>query len=307
MLQSSLNKMDGADAIKGLSSLDPKSNPIFGAFAMAYSFVVSAGAVPVRVFLRRNIGERSFSPAGFVISLAFYFFYFGLWGGLILGSMQNKYLWVPEFPIAGFTLLKLNFFLNPFLLFLVIVFFKGVQHFKRLIREAQHNQTGYSYYRGDGIYFRKKLGKKKWGFQIDERFMRMVVEPLAAFRLGFIIFFIAGGIVTINILYFVLSDPLKYTLIFLMWLSVLGIAVMFSSLCLFLDEFGIMMRIRGSVLDLIDSEIDMKILLKKKAEISGESLNLPEGIIEKVEASATPLTQFISMADDAGVASFPEQ
>lgn len=305
MLQSSLNKMDGADAIKGFSSLDPKSNPIFGAFAMAYSFVVSAGALPVRLFLRKNIGERSFSPAGFVVSLGFYIFYCGLLGGMGAWTITKQFLWPTESYSLDVKLIQLNIFLNPLLFFFIIVFIKGFRHFKRIIREAQNNQTGYSYYRGDGIYFRKRLGKKKWGFQIDERFMRMVIEPLASFRLGFAILLISGGVVAINILFFVLSEPLKFILVFLVWLAFLGIVLMFSSICLFLDEFGIMMRIRGSVLDLIDSDIDMKILLKKKAEMSGDSLNLPEEI-RKVEASDTPLTQFISMAGDAGVASFPD-
>lgn len=301
MLQSSLNKMDGVEAVKGFYSLDPQDNAILGALIQGYFFVVSAGALPLRMILRKNLGERSFSIFGFIVSISFYIYYGILLGGAGVITLTSKLFGGVDANWLDYARVIL---LNPFLIFMAIVIIRAVQHFKKVMRKAQNNQVQYSYFRGDGIFFRKRKGGKKWGFEIDERFMRMVIEPLAVLKIGLLILFIAAGAVTFNYFYVVMTDSLIYLQPILIWTAVLGLVLVLSAIFLFLEEFGIMMRIRGAVLDLIDADIDMQMIMKRKAEMAAGDIGVPDELID-LPVENTPMGDFLATGGEE-VAFLPE-
>lgn len=301
MLQSSLNKMDGVEAVKGLSSLGPDSNAIIGALIQGYFFIVSVGALPIRLILRKNLGERSFTIFGFIVSMCFYIFYGIFLGGFGVISLVTQFF--GEIEITWLTNIRI-FLLNPFFIFMLVVISKAVTHFKDIFRKIRTNQIQYSYFRGESIYFKKRKGGKKWGFEIDERFIRMVIEPLAVLRIGLLIFLVAAGVVSFNYFYILMTKTLLFFQPILIWTAILGLTLVFSALCLFLEEFGIMMRIRNSVLDLIDADIDMQIVMKKRVEMASGQIEMPEEL-RTLQTDNTFMGEFLSMAPDE-VASFPE-
>lgn len=296
MIQGSLVKMDGMEAAKGFYGMSPKSNAFIGLIAHGYYFLVGAGAIPSRLFLRENLGERAFSPFAFLLCLFFFAYYFfipfdeDLFLLGVLGMIGNA----GAIQMLGhepdiYILVILNIFLNPCLWFMVWLSRKGIRHFKGIAKKAKENKIQYSYYRGDGKYFEHRIGGKKWGFDIDEIFLRMVIEPLTIIQYGVLTFF--GAIVLGLGIYFwgqEKSGNLGYVLIFLGWSINLGLIIIFSGFCLFLEEFGIMTRIRGAALDLIDGEYDLAFVMKKKEELEKgvnsakptEDLNLAEQIYQ---------------------------
>ncbi len=76
MIQGSLVKMDGMEAARGFYGMSPKSNAFIGLIAHGYYFLVGAGAIPARLLLRKNLGERAFSPFAFLLCIAFFAYYF---------------------------------------------------------------------------------------------------------------------------------------------------------------------------------------------------------------------------------------
>lgn len=301
MLQSSLNKMDGVEAIKGFYSLDSSSNAILGALIQGYFFIVSAGALPIRIILRKNLGERSFSLFGFIVSMCFYIYYGVFLGAFGVVFLTDKFFGSTETNRLGYTRITL---LNPLLIFIVIVIILAIKHFKNVMKRAQHNQAQYSYFRGEGKYFRKHKGRKKWGFEIDERFMRMVIEPLAMFRIGFLILLVSIATLSFNHFYVVMTKSLIFLQPIIIWTAMLGFVLLLGSICLFLEEFGIMMRIRGAVLDLIDADIDMQIVMRKKTEMAAGQVEIPHEL-NNLPVENTPLGDFLATGAEEA-AFFPE-
>lgn len=299
MIQGSLVKMDGMEAAKGFYGMSPQNNQLIGLFVHGYYFVISAGAIPSRLFLRKNLGERSFSPFAFLLSVLFYFYYGCIpfnadlpllaitgYGGIFVAQK--------EITDAGgvfnwYFIVLLSGILNPYLWFVIWLVRRGITHFKAISKKTQENKIQYSYYRGDGKYFEHRIGDKKWGFDIDEMFLRMVIEPLAVFRFGVIV--LLGALLISSGVYFwgvAKNHELAYAFAYLGWLLNLGLIIIFSSICLFLEEFGIMTRIRGAALDLIDGEYDLAFVMKKKEELEkgkesvspSEDFNLAEQIYQ---------------------------
>ncbi|MCA0235856.1 MAG: hypothetical protein LCH81_05700 [Bacteroidetes bacterium] len=278
MIQGSLSKMDGIESMKGFYGMSPKSNAIFGAIAQAYYFLIGTGSIPARLLMRKNLGERAFSPFAFLLCVFFFIYYgfvpwdedFPILGVVgVVGNLGASHFWGIESNLSR--LILANIILNPCLWFIVWLIIKGFQHFKSVIKKVRNNQIEYSYYRGEGRYFEHRMKGKKWGFDIDERFIRMVIEPLAIFRVSFSIFIL--GILT-GLAIYRWGDQANeingYILIFLGWLTNLGLLATFSAVCLFLEEYGIMARIRDAALDLIDGEYDMAFVMKKKEELQSE-------------------------------------
>ena len=281
MLQGSLSKMDGMESAKGFYGMSPKNNAIFGAIAQSYYFLIGTGAIPARLFLRTNLGERAFSPFAFLLCVLFFVYYgfvpfdeeFIVLGITGLAGSTGAYemlggdvLLGNNFDLSMFV--TANIVLNPCLWFVIWLIIKGVKHFKSVVMRIKENHQQYSYYRGDGKYFRHRLGGKKWGFDVDERFIRMVIEPLLVLRAGFILFVI--GLIAGTCTYYWGKEQIEslgYLLIFLGWTANFGLLTLFSGFCLFLEEYGIMVRIRDAALDLIDGEYDMAFIIKKKEEI----------------------------------------
>lgn len=304
MIQGSLSKMDGMEAARGLYGMDPKNNAFLGAIVQSYNFIVGAGAIPSRLFLRKNLGERAFSPFAFLLCVAFYFscFFIPPFDGdsipvlVIIGFGGVAFalnVLDPE-SINIYLLVLFGALLNSCLWFIIWLIRNGIKHFKIVAQNAKENKIQYSYYRGEGKYFEHRIGGKKWGYDIDEMFVRMVIEPLAVFKWGAIIFF-SAVLLSIGIFSWGLEEnrQLAYAFASLGWLINVGLMIMFSGFCLFLEEFGIMTRIRGAALDLIDGEYDMVFVMKKKEELlagrdtSADNIKMAEEIYQSSFGLAT--------------------
>lgn len=311
MLLGALSKMDTMESARGFYGINPQKSPIMGLIVNSYYFLVGAGAIPARLFFRKNMGERAFSPFAFLLCLGFFAYYviypnedFMLFGSILgnIGAID-----IAKGQLGFVELITANLILNACILFLGWMIWKGIIHFKYIIKKAKLNTGGYSYYRGEGKYFEHRLGGTKWGFKIDERFIRMIIEPLTTIRAGLLLFI--GSIAIGFAFYYVMKDTpnmvVAISLIILGWLNNLSLLILFSGICLFLEEFGIMMRIRGAALDMIDGEYDMQFVLKKKEELqSGSSNNdstlaLAEEIFQgKKPETETVQFQVASMPDD---------
>lgn len=281
MLQGSLSKMDGMETARGFYGMNPTKSPFLGMIVHSYYFLVGAGAIPARLYLRKNMGERAFSPFAFLLSFGFFAYYgifpdddFMLLGGLAgnLAAME-----LAQNETGNGIIILINIIFNTYLIFLIWMVRKGVAHFRQVLKKSQENRGQYSYFRGEGKYFDHRLGGKMWKFNIDERFIRMVIEPLTLIKYGFGI--LIGSAILGTVLYFLHSEKIaniaSFLLIILGWINNLGFVIIFSGLCLFLEEFGIMMRIRGAALDMIDGEYDIAFVLKKKEELqSGKTEQL---------------------------------
>mgnify|MGYP006870839508 CR=1 FL=1 len=81
--------MDGMETARGFYGMNPTKSPFLGMIVHSYYFLVGAGAIPARLYLRKNMGERAFSPFAFLLSFGFFAYYgifpdddFMLLGGL---------------------------------------------------------------------------------------------------------------------------------------------------------------------------------------------------------------------------------
>ena len=254
MIQGSLNKMQGVTALKGLYSLDPKSNIVIDIFLQAYNFIVAIGAIPLRLLLRKNLGERAISPFAFVVFLIAY-----LTHGYLIGIVIQA-----AFETGNNTIFDGLDPANPLFIILIIIIVKGITHFGRVILNASSNNIGYSYYRGESVFFQKNYKHQdKWLFGLpkNDEYIRMIKEPVISLLVGTFLFL---GF------FFVLKyqswdfDYMEMLILVFANISTIGLIMIFSGICLFLEEFGIMMRTRAAVLDLIDAEEDMKIIAEQK-------------------------------------------
>lgn len=291
--QTHLSKMDGVEAARVFHGLNPKDNQLLGFIAQSYNFIVGAGAIPARLYLRKNLGERAFSPAALLLSFLF-FGYYSLFSALddkflILGGMMGNLLAMEFAQKEGFVLIIIfNVFFNACVWFLIWMFRSGIAHFKNVIKNAKHGGVHYSFYRGEGWLFGHRLGGKMWGFDIDDRWIRMIIEPLYIIKNA--LFVLIGSVLFGGLIYLLFVENHSafmvvpaYLLIILGWLNNLSIIALFSGLCLFLEEFGIKMRIRHSVLDMVDGEYDMAFVVKMKEDMQeGKGIFLENTIAEQI-------------------------
>ena len=216
------------------------------------------------------MGERAISPFGIIMTAILYGWY-GWWGGAISGLFSTIFNTQREQSVILYEglITLFIFFVCPLFWAIIYVFHMGKRHFKIILKKAKKLQVGYSYNRGEGQYFEHLKGQKKWGFKIDDQFIRMVIEPLAAFRFGLVIFivFLIGYILLI------IYDWPIYFRAYISWTALTGFAIIVSSICLFLEEFGIMMKIRAAVLDVVDAEHDVKFLSREKEKITAANTN----------------------------------
>lgn len=260
---SSFNRRDNLSNLKGFTnSLDPQQNVIIGIIVPVYYFLLSAGGLPVRLLLRKNMGERAFSLFVFILAMLFYIAY-----GYVA---HNIFLSESSYPLADAetgssvnywkTVLHniLVFLINPYVIFMAIITSKAVNHFGRIIKNARKNKYEYSYYRGDGIYFEHKKRKSFWGFKVTEPIIRMVYEPLGVLKICIPMIIICVGIIRLQNSLDFEAAYLSYIESIFSGLLITFVALTFSAIILFLDEFSITMRIRNYALSMLDGEIDMK-------------------------------------------------
>lgn len=288
------NRMDNQSSVRGFFSLYPTQNVFINALIYGYFFLVSAGGIPIRLFLRKNMGERAFSLLGFVTCIAFYLSY-GILLTIMMSQSSEGISSTYQQIIGGIfeggfferleNLILMSFLLliNPLTIFLYLTFRFGVSHFKEVIAKARENLLEYSLYRGEGKYFDHKKGKRLLGYEIDNTLIRMVVEPTAVwkFLLPVLVF---AWIVLISVDYDY-SGQLGVLLEYLLVSSIVTLLSMsFSSLCVFLEELGMVMKVRNSVLDMIDGEVDMQLILKLKEEITnGQNIGILRNNIISIE------------------------
>ena len=67
MLQRTLNRMDNQKLVSGFSHFY-QYNFILGILAVGYFFIVSTLSIPAKLLLRKNMGERAFSLASFLLA-----------------------------------------------------------------------------------------------------------------------------------------------------------------------------------------------------------------------------------------------
>lgn len=270
--------MSNQAALRSFLGMSPKHNMLINAMFHVYFFAVSSCSIPVRLLLRKNMGERAFSLFSFLTCI----FFFLLSNVLILsmrfndgGYLDSSYSLLLKLPTDGsffqgqiqsFTLIIFLLLINPTFILTVIIIKFGVSHFRDCIKGIEDNRLHYSQYRGDSIYYDKNQGDTFLGYPITPLLTRMVVEPLSIIKLiAPTLFIFLMLLLTVN--YETPSIPGFFTKYALEGMLLALFMILFSSLCLFLDELGIWMKVRSSVLDLIDGEVDMETMMRLKTEI----------------------------------------
>jgi hypothetical protein len=263
MINKSYSSLNDQDAARGVSVLNAKGISFFALITQAFSFIVGIAALPLRLFLRKNLGERTIRPGMFLLSIALHIYYFTIFDSWLLiltilsreGDLSLDHL----FPSGLFLLL------NPYFIFLFFVIQKGVRHFKQKFREGKNNQTGYSYHRGESKYFDSWHGKKVWGMNANDQIIRMIVEPRFVFKLGLLMVFVPLMITLFTTLILSVETVSLYSLF--ASLACTGLVLALDGLCLFIDELSLFLAKRDHVLDMLDGQDDMKEMMESREEI----------------------------------------
>lgn len=175
------------------------------------------------------------------------------------------------------------FTLNSYYIFIIIFCLFSFIHFVKIFIKARKSKVGYSYYEGESNF--SGLFKR---LKITDYWVRMLVEPLLSIAIGLVVILSVydyfESSYSINKLIQDLGqghsygDPLspsqeRVVDLAYHWypIGMIGMAIAFNGLCLFLREFGISLRKRGAVLDLIDSEKDMEYIVKAKEALEQKS------------------------------------
>ena len=268
MLQGALTKLDGASSAKALTTFSRSGNIIIDAFIQSYAFIVSVGAIPLKLFFRKNLGERAFSPFAVVVCGLLYL-YLGVVISLILDMIINGLF--PGAEKYMFTYDRTSEILVPYLnspIILLIIYSSNlaIKHFKKVFKDAETSEfVRYSYYRGESRYYNDLIGKfRKDGRKITDEYLRFIHEPKVTFRIGLI--YISIIICVAVIASFLNIDiPLLYR--YLLYCAAAGVALWVSAFCLYLEEFGLKLRKRARLLDLTDGEYDVAFLQAQREKL----------------------------------------
>ena len=275
---------------KNIHKHDPKTQPITGVFLQFYYFIIGAGAVPVRLLIRDNIGERSITPLALFTSLGIHIWYvygvifqftgLGVFGFFALGRYIGLTTIPNSFTTLEWVVVGLLFLLNGFHIYIVTPFFiRGRRHFKKVSKRAKNNEFNEeegSYYRGDIKCFTKRLGtiaKTPIGrFKVDKDNFGILIEPYYSALRGIGVTFIS---LVIAFFIPILPIPFIFKLCSIFFLSVAGVGILYilSAFCLFLEELGLFLRVRDAALDIIDGEKDLKKILKVRDNLISNSVN----------------------------------
>lgn len=281
MLQGALNRKDSQKLIGGFSHFYQK-NLILGLLTIGYFFIVSTLSIPARLILRKNIGERSIAIQSFFLSMIGYIFLsmaflilfsslagFGFYEKLATGFINTPF----TFTWSGFFFNLLLFLSSPFTILLIVILAKAISHFKFHISNHREKVVGYSFYRGQGIYFRERLGGAIFGFEINENILRMIVEPLGLIKANLLLF-----VLTVIAMIFRAMNPVEN--IFFQFIDcilfgtlMVSITLILSSIALFLEEISIMQKGRDAILDMIDGEFDMQKIISVKETLRIQAPN----------------------------------
>lgn len=263
MINKSHSSMSDRDAIHSMTSIYRYN--FIGTLFQALNFIVGIAAIPLRLFLRKDIGERSIRPISFFLSIALHIFYFTIFDILLLLGIMEL-LDDMSYEGSGAALkLTVAILLNPYLILLIMSIVFGVKHFKQKIEEGRNNQTYYSYSRGKSRFFKPSKTNKVWGFIRTEDMVRLLVEPRFVFVFGLLTFAIClSGILYFH---FISENAPPLLLSLLISFGCTGLVLMFDAICLFADEMGIFLQQRDKALDILDAREDATTILGIQNEI----------------------------------------
>jgi len=300
MINKSYSSLNDREAMQGVASLG-RGISFSSLIFQAFHFVVGVAALPLRLLLRDDLGERTVRPGAFLLSVALHIYYFTIFDLLIALGATSAITNPSNEDIAILVIVALS---NPYFIFLVIVIRRGIKHFKQKIRAARSNQTGYSYAAGKSRYFEKWIGRTVYGFDVNDSIIRLIIEPRAILKWGILTFLACLGIVLWMV--FLLDSEASYIYIFIISLGCTGLVAAFDAICLFIDELALQLRKRDKVLDMLDAQDDANELMQYRAKIEegrttagnnqqeADSADLEDDIIVVNEK---PITQNVSLMD----------
>lgn len=252
MINKSYSSLNDSEAIRGMSSFNMKGLTVMGLLYQAFSFIIASASIPLRLFLRENLGERTIKPMMFLFSIAIHIYYFTIFDIIFVVLAATV---VDDFSTNQMIQMGVMGLLNPYFIFLIVVIRKGIKHYKQKVREAANYQTGYTFHRGDSKYFTDSIGKKVHGFYADENIVRMIVEPKAVFKLGMALFLVCSAVSLYS--FFIAETENPYVLFFAFSIGCTGLVLALDAICLFIDELSLFLGKRDKVLDILDSQDDM--------------------------------------------------
>lgn len=272
MINKSYSSLTDKEAISGASNVFKGWN--IATFILgAFSFLIGIAALPLRLILRDNIGERSIRPFAFILALGIHIYYFTQFDTLVavisvLGIHGDPFDGLSGYQAIGFLFLFAS--INPYTLFLFWVFRRGIKHFRQKIREAQSGHVGYSYYRGESRFFSAWDKPTIYGFPTSQDSIRMLGEPKAIIVIGIATSFSSALLLLFSA--FVLETESVLLVATLATVFATGLVISFDGLCLMLDEISLALNRRDKVLDMLDSEEDLKLIVGQKDEMKAERL-----------------------------------
>lgn len=298
MLQGSVNKVDSLNSASGLYSFNSKGTSFIHGLVSFFYSGVGAAAIPARLRLRKNFGERAFSPAAVLVSLSFYIF---LCSRIIfLFPDDNEDDSFIEIGMIIFLLIPFN----SFSLSLIKTIKIAYKHFKEIYSYSEEQSYKYSYYRGVAITdnYLDKIGTTIFGYEVDEKVIRMYFEPKGfaiehlkkmGISMALVIpagFFAYGLTLTDYTGLNFVAIGIALATFWLFTYSFSNFCLAFSGFCLLIEELSIAKKIRDTILDTIDGEYDMQFIMKQKEAFQssdgGEaSLDIAENVFQNPELS----------------------
>ncbi len=262
-------------------AVDSANGNIISAILASYFFAINILSIPSRLLMRKNMGERVFTVFAFVLStlvfllLGLVAFWFGLEIFVPLMDFRNIEISenIPRGVLKAFLIL-----VNPYTIFFILFLQKGATHFNQALDRARNNKYKYSFSLGDSLYFNHKKAKKFLGFGVDDKLLVMIYEPWGI--LTFSIPMIIACVLMLNKTglandYSIFSYLVNMSIAGIMTVS---IAFSLSAICLFLEEFGSLLKERGTMLDMLDGEIDMQRIITSKEKQLIERPGISEGM-----------------------------
>ena len=273
-------RLDNKAALKGFFGFDPKHNMIFDLVFSTAFFIIRAASIPVRLLLRKNMGERAFSILGFLSSLTLFSI-----GGVVLFSISHEFLlnttskvsdlyslygksgseyWVSLLFILLLTLT------NPLAIFLVLTMDLGIQHFKVVLIDIRNNVLRYSKHRGESLDSKGKPNMNFFGLKIDESITRMIIEPFWVIVYTLPLLILCLGVLFYNVDFKINSSFELLIFNFLLGALIVHFFLIFSAFCVFVEEAEIRTNLRNSALDVIDAEAESQLILEMKNQIASD-------------------------------------
>lgn len=264
MLKSGRSQLRTQEGLSQISTVFQKGRSMTDILALGFDLIISLGSVPAKLLLRKDMGQRTVSPFGLVGSIIFqgYFgFFTTIISGLLLWSLVNPKI-EPEIPNYLYF-----FYFIPLLAYLLYILQQGINFYRKNISTSGASSAKYSFDRGNSKYFQYLIGTKWNNIIVTDKNLLIYVEPLESLKYS------ASTLIILAILYCVLcnffpeSTIALFFIILLAGVMTVASAMVFSSLCLLIEELSIQWRIRGAALDMIDSEYDLELLEAEKIKL----------------------------------------